>query len=64
MEIGGSRFTSLEIYMQVDGNSSTSMGVIRSFHGNTWKLSLSVQVEASIDSTSCRFHEYIPYNIP
>ena len=64
MEVGGSRFTSMEISVEVGGSRFTSMEVSRSFHGNTWKFPLSVEVEASIASINCSFHEYIPWKLP
>ena len=48
MEVGGSGFTSMQISMQVGGSKFTSMGVSGSFHGNTRKFPLSVEVDASI----------------
>ena len=67
MEVGGnfhgnfhgSLFTSMEAFMEVDGRvfSSTSMKVSGSFLGSTWKFLLSVEVETSIASINCIFHE-------
>ena len=49
-QVGGSRFTSMEISMEVGGSRFTFMKVSGSSHGSTWKLPLSVEVEASIAS--------------
>ena len=57
---GGSRFISLsvEISIEVGGSRFTSMEVVGSFHGNAWTFPLLVEVEASIASIDCSFHEY------
>ena len=47
MEVGGSRFASMEISMEVGRSTPTSMEVSRSFHRSTGKFHLSVEVEAS-----------------
>ena len=50
--------------MQVGGSRFTSMEVSGSFHGNTWEIPLSVEVEASIVSINCSFHECMPWKLP
>ena len=50
--------------MEVGGSIFTSMAVSGSFHGSTLKFPLSVEVEASIASINCSFHESIPWKLP
>ena len=45
IEVGGRIVTSTDIFMKV--GRFASMGASESFHGTTWKLPLSVEVEAS-----------------
>ena len=45
---------------EVWGSRLTSLEVSGSFRGSTWKFLLSVEVEASITSINCSFHECIP----
>ena len=44
MEVSGYRFTYVEISMEAGGSTCASMEVSGSFHGNTWKFPLSVEV--------------------
>ena len=64
MEVDGSIFNSMEISTEVGGSRFTSMEVSGIFHGKTWKFPLSVEVEASIASINCSFHENIPWKLP
>ena len=60
--IHGSQFSSV----QVGGNIFSCMEIAKEFVF-PWKymeLSLSVEVEATIASTNCSFHEYIPWKLP
>ena len=63
MEVGVSGFTSMEISMEDGGSRFSSMEAYY-FHGSTWKFPLSVEVEASIASINCSFHECIPWKLP
>ena len=63
MEVGRSRFTSIEISMEGGGSIFSSIAISGSFHRNAWKFLLSVEVEASIASISCSFHECIPWKL-
>ena len=64
MEFCGSKFSSMEISMEADGSRFASMEVSGSFHGSIWKFQLSVEVEASIASINCSFHQYILWKNP
>ena len=59
-----SRFTSMECSMEVGGSRFTSMEVGGSFHGNTWEVPRSVVVEASFASINCSFQKFIPRKLP
>ena len=58
------RFIPMEISMEVGGSRFASMEVRGSFHGNTWNFPLSVEMEAPIASIDYSFHEYIPWKFP
>ena len=64
MEVGRSRFTSIEISMEGGGSIFSSIAISGSFHRNAWKFLLSVEVEACIASINCNFREYIPWKLP
>ena len=64
MEADGSRFASMEVCVEVGRSGFASMEVSESFHGNTWKFPLSVEVQSSIASIDCSFHEHIPWTRP
>ena len=69
MEVGESRFTSIEFPMEVGGSRFTSMDVGRSVHGSAWKfhcrwklkLPLLSSSAASTNIFSGSLHE-LPYN--
>ena len=71
MEAGGRILTSMEVSMEavevskeVGGSRLTYMEVGESFHGGAWKLPQSVEVEASVSSINCSFHEHSPWKLP
>ena len=55
---------SIEISMEVAGRRFASTEVSVNFHRSTWKFPLPVEVEDSIASINCSFHEYIPWKLP
>ena len=58
---------SVEVYLlpwKIGGSRFTSMEISGSFHGNAWTFPVSVEVESSIASVNCSFHERIPWKLP
>ena len=54
------KFVSMDVHQWKRPWKSVEMYLL----GNTWKLPLSVEPEASIASIYCSFHEYVPWKLP